>query len=152
MTSYRHTQQAPLCLLLYAVAAMQLMLVLFLPMPDVARAVVAGAGVIVLTLAAGFHHLAVVDEGDRLAIQFGPLTIFRRTLRYADIESVEVDRTTLLDGWGIHMSPRGGWVWNIAGRDCVLIRCRHSVLRVGTDDAENLSRFLESRIGDGVRA
>ena len=43
------------------------------------------------------------------------------------------------------MSLRGGWVWNIWGRDCVVIR--HSgILRVGTDDAHNLAEFLKGKI------
>jgi hypothetical protein len=37
-----------------------------------------------------------------------------------DIGSVEIGRTLHLDGWGIHMSVRGGWVWNLWGRDCVV--------------------------------
>jgi hypothetical protein len=53
----------------------------------------------------------------------------------------------LLDGWGIHMSVRGGWVWNIWGRDCVVIHLDRSTLRVGTDDAENLTDFLKQRTG-----
>ena len=30
---------------------------------------------------------------------------------YDEIESVGVDRTLILDGWAIHRSVRGGWVW-----------------------------------------
>jgi hypothetical protein len=68
------------------------------------------------------------------------------SIPYDDIRSVETGRTTLLDGWGIHISLRGGWVWNILGRDCVVIRRKHGMIRVGTDDAGNLSRFLNERI------
>jgi hypothetical protein len=32
---------------------------------------------------------------------------------------VEIGRTLTLDGWGMHDSIRGGWVWNHLGRDCV---------------------------------
>jgi len=49
-------------------------------------------------------------------------TLFRRTIRYDDIISAEIGRTTILDGWGIHMSLRGGWVWNLWGRDCVVLQ------------------------------
>jgi len=58
-----------------------------------------------------------------------------------------VGRTLLLDGLGIHMSIRGGWVWNIWGRDCVVVHFRNGgTLRIGTDDAENLAGFLQSRV------
>ena len=47
----------------------------------------------------------------------------------------------ILDGWGIHMSIRGGWVWNLWGRDCVVVHLKKGVLRIGTDDAANLPDF-----------
>jgi hypothetical protein len=69
-------------------------------------------------------------------------------VRYADIEDVDVGRTVLLDGWGIHYSLRGGWVWNLWGRDCVVVRFRDGrTLRVGTNDAENLAAFLGAKTG-----
>ena len=76
------------------------------------------------------------------------MPLFRKDIRYDDITKVEVGRTTLLDGWGIHLSVRGGWVWNIWGRDCVVIHRRRGVVRVGSDDAENLAGFLEGRIAE----
>jgi hypothetical protein len=105
-------------------------------------------GLFMFVLAASFHHLIVVDECDRLAVQFGPVPLFRRTVRYEDIEEVEVGRTTILDGWGIHLSLRGGWVWNLWGRDCVMLKLRRGKLRIGTDDAENLARSWQRRSGE----
>ena len=58
---------------------------------------------------------------------------------------VETGRTMLLDGWGVHFSLAGGSVWNIWGRDCVVIR-HGGITRVGTDDAENLAAFLRTKI------
>jgi len=37
-------------------------------------------------------------------------------------------------------------MWNLWGRDCVVLHLKKGVLRVGTDDAENLARFLEGKI------
>ncbi len=92
------------------------------------------------------HHMTVEDRGDRLAIRFGPLPLLRRSVRYADIEKVEAGRTLVVDGWGVHYSVRGGWVWNLWGRDCVVAHFKDGgVLRIGTDDAENLVRFLEDK-------
>jgi len=69
-------------------------------------------------------------------------------VQYADVDKVKVGRTTILAGWGIHCSIRGGWVWNLWGRDCVVVHLKNGgVLRIGTDDAENLARFLNSRTG-----
>jgi hypothetical protein len=50
-------------------------------------------------------------------------------------------------GWGIHYSVRGGWVWNVWGRDCVVVRLNDGgVLQIGTDNAPDLARFLEEKI------
>lgn len=48
---------------------------------------------------------------------------------------------------GIHLSIRGGWVWNLWGRTCVVIHFKNSgTLRIGTDDASNLVEFLRSKV------
>jgi hypothetical protein len=91
------------------------------------------------------QHLTVSDEGDRLAICFGPLPLFRRRIRYDDIIGVEIGRTTIMDGWGIHWSPWGGWVWSLSAGRCVVIRHQRGITSVGTDDAEGLAEFLKSR-------
>jgi hypothetical protein len=145
-SGYSHTQKAPLCLILYGSAL--LCFALAWTVGSAAGNFIAVAvGLLIALLAPAFHHLTVEDQGDRLAIRFGPLPLFRRTVRYADIEKVEIGRTLILDGWGIHYSIRGGWVWNLWGRDCVVVRLKNgSVLRIGTDDAANLARFLEEKI------
>ncbi|QDU29015.1 hypothetical protein ETAA8_41220 [Anatilimnocola aggregata] len=147
MTTYHHTQRAPLCLLLYGLAINFLMLTWVLRQEPVLAWLFPVTGLIVLVLAASFHHLTEADEGDCLSISLGPLPLFRRTVRYDDIEQVEVGTTTLLDGWGIHMSLRGGWVWNLWGLTCVVVRFKNgSTLRIGTDDAENLVEFLRRKV------
>lgn len=145
MDGYLHTQKAPLCLILYGAALLCFVLAWMVgETPGIYIAV--GVGLLIALLAPAFHHLTVVDQGDVLAIRFGPIPLFRRTVRYADIEKVEVGQTLFLDGWGIHMSIRGGWVWNLWGRDCVVVHLKKGVLRIGTDDAEELAGFLEGNI------
>ena len=144
---YSHTQKAPLCLLIYALAAMFLALGYFVqdapPIPWLFPPI----GLLMLVLAASIHHLTVEDQGDVLAVRFGPVPLLRRTVRYSDIGSVEIGRTLLLDGLGIHMSIRGGRVWNLWGRTCVVVHFKNGgTLRIGTDDAENLAGFLEGKI------
>lgn len=142
---YRHTQKGPWSLLLFAIGVLMLGLGWFLREEPVVPVVLPVAGALMLLLGASFRYLTVADEGDRLAIRFGPLPLFRKRIRYSDMRSVEVGRTTLLDGWGIHLSLRGGWVWNIRGWDCVMIE-HGGKTWLGTDDAENLARYLQSRI------
>ena len=143
---YSHTQKAPLCLILYASALVCFVLV-WLIGETPGMYIGGGVGLLIALLAPAFHHLTVEDQGDVLAIRFGPVPLFRRTVRYAEIEKVEVGRTLLLDGWGIHYSVRGGWVWNLWGRDCVVLHLKKGTLRIGTDDAGNLAGFVEGKIG-----
>ncbi|MEO2017770.1 MAG: hypothetical protein ABGZ53_25735 [Fuerstiella sp.] len=143
---YTHTQRAPLCLLIYTVGVVFLMMSWALRQIPVIQWVFPLVGLMMLVLAAAFHHLTVRDEVDCLSISFGPIRLFRRVVRYADIMSVETGRTTIVDGWGIHMSFKGGWVWNIWGQDCVILQLRKGLLRIGTDDAGQLADFLNGRL------
>ncbi len=145
--TYHHRRQtAPLCLLLYAFAGLYFVLTWAMRgIPELAYIFIP-IGLLMTLLAACFHYLQISDQGERLAIQFGPLPIFRRTVRYDIIERVEVSRTSLLDGWGIHLSLRGGWVWNLWGYDCVLLHLKGGKLWLGTNDAPKLAAFLAGRI------
>lgn len=144
---YSHTQKAPLCQILCGSALLCFALA-WTAGSAPANIVHVAVGLLIALLASAFHHLTVEDQGDRLAIRFGPLPLFRRSVRYADIEEVEVGRTLILDGWGIHYRVRGGWLWNLWGRACVVVRLKNGgVLRLGTDDAETLARFLEGKLG-----
>lgn len=143
---YSHTQKAPLCLILY-VSALACFLLVFIIGERPGFYIGGGVGLLIALLGPCFHHLTVEQQGDVLAIRFGPVPLFRRTVRYTDIASVEIGRTLLLDGWGIHLSIRGGWVWNLWGRTCVVVRFKNGgTLRIGTDDAGNLAGFLEGKI------
>jgi len=145
--AYSHTQKSPLCLLIYALALVFLALGWFVQDAPPIRWLFPPIGLLMFVLAASIHHLTVIDQGEVLAIRFGPMQLFRRTLSYADIEKVEVGRTLILDGWGIHYSIRGGWVWNLWGRTCVVVHFKNGgTLRIGTDDAENLVEFLRSKV------
>jgi hypothetical protein len=103
---------------------------------------------VVLTAAAfSFRSLRVVDEGSHLAIRFGPIPVFRRRIAYANIVAAEPDRTSVIDGWGIHWVPGRGWTYNLWGFDCVrLTLAGGKTIRVGTDDARSLAQFVQTRI------
>jgi hypothetical protein len=146
-SSYQHRQRAPLCIGLYLVGITMLGVTFAVQGVPALGTVLPLVGLSMLVLAASFHYLAVEDEVDRLAIRFGPLPLFRRSVRYDEILSVETGRTLFIEGWGIHMSPRGGWVWNLWGYDCVVLHFAKGTLRIGTDDAANLAEFIRSRIG-----
>ncbi len=150
-SAYWHRQYAPWSWLLYAIGAIILTSVV-LAGGAPASWILLPTGIFVGLLASSFHHLTVEDRGERLSVRFGPTPLFSLSIPYSDIVRVEAGRTTILDGWGIHYSLRGGWVWNVWGRECVVIHRRQSILRVGTDDAENLLKFIRSRIRAGADA
>ena len=94
-----------------------------------------------------FGSLTISDEGEYLALRFGPLPVLRKTIRYADITGVEVGRTKIIDGWGIHYFPGRGWTYNVWGFACVKLTLGRKIIRVGTDDAEELAKFVREKSG-----
>ncbi len=145
--TYSHTQEAPLWMILFGSSIPCFVLAWIAREQPIVLAVMLVAGLLVVVVGLAFHHLTVEDEGDRLAIRFGPLPFMETSVLYTDIQQVEVGRTTFLDGWGIHRRPRHGWLWNLWGRDCVVIHRPQGVLRVGSDESENLAGFLKGKIG-----
>jgi len=94
-----------------------------------------------------FANLTIRDDGDVLLVRFGPLPLFWRRVRYTEIERAEKARSTWLDGWGIHLSPSGGWTWNLWGFDCVdVYLTRGRKLRLGTDKPTELACVLQQQI------
>jgi len=142
---YENTQKAPLYLLIAGTASV--MLVAAWLIPDlIGQLSMATIGGLMAILALAFRQLTVRDEGEFLLVCFGPLPLFRRRVRYAEIESAEQARSSWLDGWGIHMSPSGGWTWNLSGFDCVDVHLtRGRKLRIGTDDPLELAAFLKQQ-------
>lgn len=149
MPTYDHTQKGPWGLVMYAVAAVFLTVSWYVQDVPALAITFSATGLLMFFLGASMHHLTVADEGNQLAIRFGPLPLFRKRIWYDDIRVVEKGRTTFLDGWGIHLSLRGGWVWNIWGYECVNLRLNRGIIRIGTDDADNLVQFLKGRILEG---
>jgi hypothetical protein len=143
---YSHTQKSPHWLLAYALAAVFLAFGWIVQDAPPIQWLFPPIGLLMVVLAASFHHLKVVDQGDVLSVSFSPIPLFRKSVQYSDIVKVEFGRTLLFDGWGIHMSIRGGWVWNLWVRDCVVVHLKKGTLRIGTDDAENLAVFLGSQV------
>ncbi|PQO26464.1 hypothetical protein [Blastopirellula marina] len=145
-SSYRHKQYAPLCWLVAATSIPAFVAAWALRGDPVGFLVIAAAGLLLLVLSASCWYLQIADDEDSLLVSFGPIPILRRRIRYDRIQAAHVSQTTVLDGWGIHWSMRGGWVWNIWGWDCVEIELEKGKVIVGTDDAENLAAFVKSRI------
>lgn len=148
LTSYEHTQKAPWPLLLFAMVAGFFTVAWLLRNEPPAAIAFSLLGFFTFVLGMSFRQLTVSDEGKQLAIRFGPFPLFRRRIWYDDVREAERGRLNIVEGWGVQLSLRGGWVWSIWGLDCVVIRLSRGTVRVGTDDADNLVRFLQSRMSD----
>jgi hypothetical protein len=141
---YDHTQWSPMNWILLAPAGILLVLSIFL---DDAAAVVMVVTALALGLVAySFRSLRVFDYGNALALQFGPLPIFRKRFAYAEIVAADCDRSSVIDGWGMHWAPGRGWTYNLWGFDCVRLELtKGRTVRVGTDDPEGLAQFLKEK-------
>lgn len=115
--------------------------------PVVALILAVTASVLVL-VSFMFGSLTIRDEGEYLALRYGPLPVFRKRFPYADITSADPDRTKIIDGWGIHYILGRGWTYNLWGFGCVKLTLGRKVIRVGSDDVENLVEFLRGKVGE----
>lgn len=115
---------------------------------DVAPSIVVMVvGLIMLILALSFQTLSVSDDnGEQLDVRYGPLNLFGTKINYRDMTDVQQGQTSLIDGWGIHFIPFRGWTINLWGFECAKIWRGDKVIRIGTDDSENLVQFLQGKI------
>ena len=143
---YSKTQEAPLQYLLYGVVAVLLPLAWLNRQEPAAVVVLACVAVVMILAGLAFGTMTVRDEGDRLAIRYGPLPIFRRRIPYSAITAVEPGRTSVIDGWGVHYIPFRGMTYNLWGFGCAKLSLGRRVIRVGSDDVENLVTFIGSKI------
>ncbi len=143
---YHHTQTGWLHWLLYGLAMGSIVLMWYEQnQTQVIMAI--GLTALLLVLAAlAFHHMTVYDDGDGLAIRYGPLPLFRTRIRYAEITAVEPSQTSIIDGWGIHYIPGRGWTYNLSGFGCARLQLGNRVVRIGTDDVDNLVSFLRRKV------
>ena len=143
---YSHTQKGRLHVILYVGAAATLAM-LWIPGIDMCLTIVISAAALALVICGmAFQTLTVEDEGQRLAIRFGPLPLFSKRIPYDRITDVKPGRSSFIDGLGIHYIPGRGWTYNLWGYDCVEVRLGKKVIRIGTDDVAGLAAFLQSRI------
>ena len=144
---YSHTQHGRFHYGLYLAVAATLVLAWVIRQQPPGMWVALFAAALIFLFTQAFHYLTVRDEGDCLAIRFGPLPLLHKRIPYDQITAMEPGRTTIIDGWGVHWVPGRGTTFNISGYDCVKLRVGRRVIRVGTDDVENLVKFLRAKVG-----
>jgi hypothetical protein len=146
VNTYEHTQRAPLHWLLYFPAAILLAVAWSSRGQPLTALFLCAVAALLLILGCCFQHLTIRDEGASLAVRYGPLPLFRTRIAYADMARVQQGRTTWLDGWGIHWIPGRGYTYNLWGFACVELEVRQRIIRLGSDDVEQLLAFLQSKV------
>jgi len=144
--TYAHTQRGPTWVILVSIGAVGLAGAWWFRADPTLAVVLGSLGVAMVVFAFCFQSLTVADDGHGLAIRFGPLPLFRTHIAYASITHVEAGQSAVIDGWGIHFVPGRGWTYNLWGRSCVCLTVRGRPMRIGSDDAEGLARFIRSKI------
>jgi hypothetical protein len=148
---YAHTQRSlPIAILFGAAGIATFVLTLARKSASTAagpRLTLLAAGVVLMISAVVFSSLTVQIEAGRLAWFFGP-GIAKKSVPLSAIAHTEITRTTALNGWGIHYTPRG-WLYNVGGRRAVLVKLRDgSQFLLGSDEPETLERAIAANQGD----
>ena len=144
--SYEHKQSSPLFFTLILFSAAMAILGWLSAGDSIAFASLFVAAAVFLLLAFCFNSLTISIWQDRLVLRYGPVPVFRARLDLSKIETVEVGRTAVIDGWGIHYIPFRGWTFNLWGFSCIKVKYRDGVIRIGSNDAENLADRLRAEI------
>jgi len=151
MMPYDHTQTGWMHYLLYGVGLAMLAMTWALGADPVAQYLLPLVAAVMFLFGASFHRLTVQDEGDYLSVRYGPVPLFGRRFAYKEMTTAEPDRTSIIDGWGIHYIPGRGWTYNLKGFQCVKVSFGKKVVRIGTDEAPALAAFLQGKIEEANR-
>jgi hypothetical protein len=101
---------------------------------------------IMLVVAALFSTLTVRVTDKRVMWYFGVSGI-GRSVALTEITSIRAIKTSILEGWGIHLTWHG-WVWNVSGFNAVQIILRSGTrFAVGTPDPQAVIDAVQSARG-----
>lgn len=151
---YHHTQRNAAAFLLLNLAAL-LPIGLFLSGAMAtaqvgARITVLVAAVIMMVSSFAFSSLTIAVRDGQLSWWFGP-GIVKKTVPLSTIVSAEPTTTSILSGWGIHLTGRG-WLYNVAGRQAVLITQENgNRFLLGTDEPDSLAQIIMAGARNGRR-
>ncbi|MGB7904259.1 MAG: hypothetical protein WCF43_06175 [Steroidobacteraceae bacterium] len=142
---YEHTQTGWPIRIAFLALAFGLLVLVATPGLDQVHAppgvLAAGAGIAAL-FGWVWGSMTVRIQDGALRIRFGPGWP-RKTVPLADISTVEITRTSFIDGWGVHRTRRG-WLYNVSGYDAVLLKLASGRnLLVGSDEPRRLQAALQ---------
>ena len=135
--SYRHTQRGTVIL---AVTLGMAALFIGLGLTIMVLRPLCISAPILLASAWLCHSLTIEIGGGELRWRFGP-GLIRKSVNLAEIISAEPVR--IGPSWGIHWSPRSGWLYNVSGFGAVAVTLRSGKkFALGTDEPQVLATRL----------
>ena len=142
---YSHTQRSAASLFVFSLAALIPIGVLLsgaLASADVgARITVLAAAVVMLISAFTLSSLTIAVRDGQLSWWFGP-GIVKKTVPLSTIVAAEPATTSIISGWGIHLTGRG-WLYNVSGREAVLVTQQDGKrFLLGTDEPDSLAHVI----------
>jgi hypothetical protein len=133
--SYRHTQRGTVIL-----AVTLGLTALFLALGLAGIKALFFSVPVLLVSAWLFHSLTIEITERELRWHFGPGLIRKKVLLSEIISATPVKNGP---SWGIHWSPRTGWLYNVSGFDAVLVTLREGKkFALGTDEPQVLAARL----------
>lgn len=135
MDTYRHKQFSlwPL-----------LMLAFFLLRKRKPRSAVLALGIALFMMHISALSTRVDEHG--VSWNFG-LSLPLGEIPFDEIADVRMTETGFLEGFGIHWTPRHGWLWKVSGRDAVMIRKKNGgIVTIGSNDAAGLYASINARM------
>lgn len=138
---YEHTQRGYVIVGILAPVTLGIVALLLVADEWEARVVAGATLVTTLVVGALFSSLTVTVGAGELAWRFGP-GLFRGSVPLDAVVAAEPTRTSLVSGWGIHLTGRG-WLYNVSGRDAVWVRLRGGrQFLLGTDEPARLASAI----------
>lgn len=90
-----------------------------------------------------FSSMTVRVTTAELVWWMGSMRGFGKTIPIDQIASAEAIRTSLFEGWGIHLTWHG-WLWNVSGFNAVEIKLKSGAhYAVGTPDPKALTAAIK---------
>ena len=148
LPTYQHTQRGPWSFVLLAVVASNLTLAVRLwgNEPAWASWLFLSVALLMTFMTFCFQSLTTTVSETSLRVHFGPIPLLEKKVLLEEIVSVRPEKSSLLDGWGVHWTPGKGWLYNMWGFDCLAINLGTRHFRVGTNDPDQLCEVLERAI------
>jgi hypothetical protein len=142
MQSYEHSQRATWMYVIPLALAAVSVWGIFEGSPTPAWFLM-GTNLILLIVIIDFSSLTIAVDSDGVHWFFG-FGWPSGHLHFDEIKTVEITRTTILEGWGLHYTIWHGWLWNVWGFQAVrLTYAGGRRVTLGTDDPQGLREAIE---------